>query len=229
MLQIDYTLIPLSADDHRLVDAEVARRIQAGEVPRLDKSNFGRVVVLNPDPVQTTHHVPDDLRANLRRIMLHTTEGPTDLRPDRLLHELLDSEDPLHILIIELKTPFAYFSEFLESLPKLRERYPDIGVILNTDQAHALEKLQEPMARGGRLLQLNYSDARGTIEIENPGELTQIISKTPDPVSLSVPFFGQIRLMLDDSDQPTAFNLDSLRKLQSRFGVGEAKEVDMGG
>ncbi|MCZ6532706.1 MAG: hypothetical protein O7A08_07045 [SAR324 cluster bacterium] len=229
MLQIDYTLIPLSADDHRLVDAEVARRIQAGEVPRLDKSNFGRVVVLNPDPVQTTHHVPDDLRANLRRIMLHTTEGPTDLRPDRLLHELLDSEDPLHILIIELKTPFAYFSEFLESLPKLRERYPDIGVILNTDQAHALEKLQEPMARGGRLLQLNYSDARGTIEIENPNELTQIISKTPDPVSLSVPFFGQIRLMLDGSDQPTAFNLDSLRKLQSQFGVGEAKEVDMGG
>ena len=228
MLVIDYSLIPLSPEDRQMVDDAVSHRIRSGEAPKLDKSEFGRVVVLNPDPVQTIHHIPDDLRANLRRIMVHTMEGPTVLRSERLLEELLDSDDPLHVLIIELKSEFAQFAAFLDCIPKLRQRYPDMAVFLNSGQTRALEVLQDPMVQGERILQLNYPDARGTVEILDPNELTQVISESTEPVGFSVPFFSQIRLKLEDSTEPAAFNLDSLRGLHGRFGVGAAREVDVG-
>lgn len=131
MLEIDYSLIPLSGEDRKAVDTDVAAQLSAGVVPKIEKSHFGRVVVLNPDPVQTTHQVPDDLRAHLRRIMQHTTEGQIELRPERLLRELLQPEEPLHVLIIEFKTKFTHMAAFLDCIPQLRQRYPDLGVFLH--------------------------------------------------------------------------------------------------
>ena len=122
MLEIDYSLIPLSDEDWRLVDEEITRKLRAGEVPRIDKTHFGRVVVLNPDPVQTVHQIPDDLRAQMRRIMVPTTEGPLSLDAERLFRDITDSEEPLHFLIVELKSKFANFPDFLRYLPRLRRR-----------------------------------------------------------------------------------------------------------
>lgn len=229
MQEIDYSLIPLSADDRRAVDEEVARQLSAGKIPKIEKSHFGRVVVLNPDPVQTTHHVSDDLRAHLRRILLHTSEGSTHLRPERLFQELEEPDEPLHILIIELKNEFGYLKDFLEYIPRLRERYPDVGVFLNTDQATAIAKFADIVSDGKRLLQLFYSDARGTIEIEDPAELSQVVADVPDPVTFATPFFSQIRLKLPDSKEPAAFNLDTLRSLAPKYGVGKIKEIELGG
>lgn len=229
MLEIDYSLIPLSGEDRHAVDKEVARQLAAGIVPKLDKSHFGRVVVLNPDPVQTTHHISDDLRAYLRRSLQHTTEGQTNLRADRLLRDLEEPEEPLHILILELKNDFGYLKDFMECLPRLRQRYPDIGVFLNTDQATAMARLPEMMGNGAKFLQLFYPDARGTIEIDDPGELSQVISDVPDPVVFSIPFFSQIRLNLPDSKEPVAFNLDSLRSLAPQYGSGKVREIDLAG
>ena len=69
MLQVDFALIPLSAEDRRKVDEEVAAKISSGNIPPLDKSESGRLVVLNPDPVQTTHHSIFGIPAKAARLV----------------------------------------------------------------------------------------------------------------------------------------------------------------
>ncbi|MCH7478491.1 MAG: hypothetical protein IIA14_10365, partial [SAR324 cluster bacterium] len=229
MLEIDYSLIPLSDEDRKLVDEEITRKLREGEVPRIDKTHFGRVVVLNPDPVQTVHHVPDDLRAHMRRIMVPTMEGPLSLGAERLFQELTDPEEPLHFLIVELKSKFTHFPEFLRYLPRLRRRYPSLGVFLATDRATLLEKLRELMTEGRIRLDLVYPDARGVVELADPAELGETLSAQEEPVTFATPFFSQIRLMIGPENRPVVHNLDTLRRLHSQFGVGEAKEIDVGG
>ncbi|MEE8397218.1 MAG: hypothetical protein V3S29_14270 [bacterium] len=229
MFEIDYSLIPLTDQDRVAVDQAVARRLRDGAAPTLNPADSGRLVVLNPDPVQTVHHVPDSLRGHLRRTLVHTTEGHLDLRPGKILAELIGAEGPLHILVVELKSRFAHFGGFLELVSDLRKRFPDIGIFLSADLPTTLAKLQETLAEGGGVLELTYDDARGTVEITDPKELAQVVSNQTAPVSFSVPFFTQIRLNLEGDGKPVVFNLDTLRRLHPRFGYGEQKEVDLGG
>ncbi len=67
MLQIDDTIIPLTEEDRQTIETDVRQRLNAGERPEIGKAHHGRIAVVNPDPVQTMHQVPDDLRTPLRR------------------------------------------------------------------------------------------------------------------------------------------------------------------
>ncbi len=96
MLQIDYSIIPLTDEDRRAIDEVISAKIESGEVPHIDKSHHGRVVVLNPDAVQTVHHVPDELRAPLRRSIHATMEASLPLGAERLFRGLVEEEGPLY-------------------------------------------------------------------------------------------------------------------------------------
>ncbi|MCZ6749935.1 MAG: hypothetical protein O7D96_11615, partial [SAR324 cluster bacterium] len=203
-------------------------KIESGEVPHIDKSHHGRVVVLNPDAVQTVHHVPDELRAPLRRSIHATMEASLPLGAERLFRGLVEEEGPLFFLIIELESEFKHFSDFLDYIPKLREHYPNLSVFLAGTLPNLIEKLKQGLAVQGSTLQLNYADARGTVEITDGEELNQIASEPSQPPSFDSPFFSQIRLQLAEGQKPIAFNLDTLRKLQPQFGYGKPEDVDVG-
>lgn len=224
MLQIDYSLIPLSDEDNSQIEKDVAKRLAAGEMPKLNRSHAGRLVVLNPDPVQTTHHVPDSLRNYLRRVMLHVTEGPIKRPAEKIFKDLVESEEPLQILVIEQKNPFPHFGEVLNFLPALKKRFPNLGVFLSGDLPDCLSRFKEIMETEGLLAQLTYPDARGTIDIDDPAEFSQVITEEQKPVELKIPFFSQIRLALEDENRPVVYNLDTLKRLQTRYGYGEVKE-----
>ena len=228
MLQIDYSIIPLTDEDRHAIDEVISAKIESGEVPHIDKSHHGRVVVLNPDAVQTVHHVPDDLRAPLRRSIHATMEASLPLGAERLFRGLVQEEGPLYFLIIELESEFKHFAGFLDYIPKLREHYPNLSVFLTGTLPHVIEKLQQALAVQGSTLQLSYADARGIVEITDGEELNQIASEQKQAPSFDSPFFSQIRLQLAEGQKPIAFNLDTLRKLQSQFGYGTPEEVDVG-
>lgn len=229
MLEIDYSLIPLGDKDRESVLQDVRRRIKAGVVPALDKSKGGRVVVVNPDPVQTTHHIPDELRTVIRRIMVQTTEGSTSLRAERIFADIIASDEPIVALVIELQSDFEHLSAFLDYIPELRRRYPDMGVFLSGTIPNAIEKLRQVLAAGKATLVLSYPDARGTVDIDDPNELNQAVSKEQDAVTFTVPFFSQLRIVMEKNAKPVPVNIDTLRRLHPVFGVGEAKEIDIGG
>jgi hypothetical protein len=229
MLEIDYSLVALDEKDRAAIVAEVARKIKAGVVPALDKNKPSRVVILNPDPVQTAHHVPDDLRVQIRRGMVSTTEGALPLRADRLFSEVVSGIEPLVALVIEVQTEFPALSEFLDYIPVLRARFPDCAVFVNGTLPNVMDKLRQVLTAGRATLLLSYADARGTLEIDDPNELSQAASQTEQGLSFNVPFFSQIRVITDKSGKASAYNFESLRKLHPLFGHGEAKEVDLGG
>ncbi|HUJ74228.1 MAG TPA: hypothetical protein VL359_05185, partial [bacterium] len=229
MLEIDYSLVPLGDKDREYIAREVARRLKAGVAPELDRSRPGRVVVVNPDPVQTEHHVPDSLRAQLRRTMLNTAEGSIALRPERLVGDILQAPEPVTVLIIEVQEAFEHLPGFLDYLPLLRAVYPDMAVFLSGTAGHLTQKLAQVLAAGNNTLVVRYGDARGTLEITDPAELSQTLIQDADVLTTSTPFFSQVRLVLERGKPPVALNLDSLRRLHPVLGFGEAKEVDVGG
>jgi len=229
MLEIDYALVTLDESERSAIAGEVARKLKSGVVPPLDKSRPGRVAVLNPDPVQTTHHIPDDLRVQLRRSLIGTTEGSLPLRADRLFADVVAGEEPLAALVIEVQTDFAAFPEFLDYLPALRRAFPDCAVFLNGTAPNILAKLRQALAAGNASVAISYADARGTLDIEDPAELTQAVSESEESVTFGYPFFSQLRLIVDKGAKPVAFSFDGLKKLHPLFGQGEAKEVDLGG
>ncbi len=229
MLEIDYSLIPLGEKDRETVLQEVLRKLKAGAVPTVDKSKGGRVVVVNPDPVQTTHHIPDDLRTIVRRIMIQTAEGSSTLRAERLFADIMHTDEPIVALVIELQSDFQYLSPFLDYIPELRRRYPDMGVFLYGTLPNTMEKMRQLLSDGKATLVLSYADARGTIDIDDANELNPAVKRTQDEVTFTVPFFSQLRIVVEKNGKPIPVNLDTLRRLHPVFGVGEAKEIDIGG
>ena len=192
MLHIDYSLIPLSDEDQDAIDLVVARRLEKGEIPHIDKSHHGRLVVLNPDAVQTIHHVPDELRTPLRRTLHSTAEGAIPTPAKKLFRDITDAEDTVHLLIIELESRFVHFQDFLDYIPRLRAQYPDLAIYIVGRIGQLIEKFQESLRSGGATLSLNYPDARGKIEITDPNELDQIVSENQEPPYFSFPSFPQL-------------------------------------
>jgi hypothetical protein len=229
MLHIDYSIIPLTEEDRQAIRRVVQARIESGQLPQIEKSHHGRVAVVNPDAVQTVHHVPDELRTPLRRALHSTSEGAIPISAERIYKGLIEGEGPLYVLILELESEFKHLPEFLDYLPQLRERYPDLGMFLVGGLQRIMEALRTALAQGGTALRVTYPDARGTVEISDAGELTQVQGDQKEPPSFSLPFFSQIRLALREGQKPIAFSLDTLRKLHGHFGAGEIKEIDMGG
>lgn len=229
MLLIDYSIIPLTDEDRLAIRKTVRERIEAGQLPVVQKNHYGRAAVVNPDAVQTVHHIPDELRTPLRRALHAANEGALPLSAERVYKGLIEGEGPLYFTIIELESPFKHMQEFLDYLPRLNARYPDMAVFLVGALPLVVETLQGAMAKPGTKLKLHYSDGRGLVEINDPAELDQVQSEQKEAPSFSLPFFSQIRLALAEGQKPIAFNLDSMRRLHAHFGTGEAKEIDMGG
>ncbi len=109
MLEIDYSLIPLTEADQALLREEVSRKIKEGNVPKPDRTVDGRIVVLNPDLVQTVHQITDELRPRLRRIMLPAQRGSTHLPALELFNAISESDELLYLIIIELQSDFRFF------------------------------------------------------------------------------------------------------------------------
>ena len=229
MLLIDYSIIPLTNEDRLAIRKAVRDRIEAGQLPVIQKSHHGRVAIVNPDAVQTVHHLPDELRTPLRRAMHATSEGALPMSAQRVYEGLIEGEGPLYFIIVELESQFKHLQEFLDYLPRLSARYPDMAVFLVGPLPLVMETLQGALSIPGAKIELHYSDARGVIGINDPTELDQVQSDQKEPPSFSLPFFSQIRLSLAEGQKPISFNLDTLRKLHGHFGAGEAKEIDMGG
>ncbi|MDH4121617.1 MAG: hypothetical protein OEV94_07925 [Deltaproteobacteria bacterium] len=228
MLQIDDSLITLDKADQEKVAKEVLRKIREGVQPELDKSKYGRVVVVNPDPVQTEHHIPDELRAPLRRIMVNAHEGATQLPASRMYEAIISQPDPVYALVIETQSEFRAFHDFLSYLPRLRARYPMMAAFLSGKLTDLLAKLQESLEFHDYTLSLIYPDARGVLDIEDPAELSQAHAEKEEMPSFAMPFFSQIRILTKDG-KAASFNMESIRKLHGMYGVGESREVEVGG
>jgi hypothetical protein len=229
MLDIDYSLIPLDTRDREEIQEDIAQKINAGLTPSLDKTRGGRVIVINPDPVQTAHPISDDLRTVLRRITVTTAEGAIVTKAERIFADILASNEPVSALVIEVLGTFAQMDAFLDYIPDLRRRYPDMGVFLHGTTAGIMERLRQLVATKRANLVLSYADARGTVDISDPEEMGLAVKADQDAVTFATPFFSQLRIVVEKNTAPTAVNLDSLRRLHSVFGLGDAKEIDIGG
>ncbi|MBI4083516.1 MAG: hypothetical protein HY423_12995 [Candidatus Lambdaproteobacteria bacterium] len=229
MLEIDYSLITLTVPEQAAIRREVEFLLKKGVVPPLDKANVGRVVVVNPSAVQTVHHIPDGLRTYLRRIMVATTEGPASIPAARLIQQITESDENLFALVVELHSEFPALGEFLSLVPELRRRYPDAAVFLTGPLPKVLESFQRLLAEGGHVIALTYPDSRGTVELDDPAELSQMSSAEVQAVTFGAPFFSQIRVVLKEGTPPIPLNIDTLRRLHGQFGHGEIREIDLGG
>lgn len=228
MLEIDYSLIPLTEADQALLREEVSRKIKEGNVPKPDRSVDGRIVVLNPDLVQTAHQITDDLRPRLRRIMLPAQRGSTHLPALELFTTISESDERLYILIIELQSDFRFFSDFLDFIPRLRRENPEMTVFLSGSMTHLREKFHQILSAGGASLVVEYAGEMETVEISDPEVFIERVTTQEQEISLSIPFFTEVRLLLVKGGKPISFNLVTLRKLHSVLGHGEAKEVEVG-
>jgi hypothetical protein len=228
MLEIDYALVPMSDVDHEMVRKEVAQRVELGQIPPPDHKVDGRVVVLNPDPVQTVHQISDDLRPRLRRIMMPAQEGSTHLSAERIYRAIAESDERLYLIIIELQSEFRSLSSFLDYLPRLRQDFPELAVFLSGSLHNLREKFHQVLAAGDATLVLDFPGERGAVEIASAEAFVERITTQEQVVSYATPFFTEIRLNLDKSGRPIPFNLLSLRKLHPVLGHGEAQEVEVG-
>ena len=229
MLQIDYSLITLTDKDWEIVRREVQAKLRQGIVPEISKNMHGRVVVVNPDPVQTDHHLPDNLRAPLRRLLVHTQEGPVAIPAARLVDSVCEGEEQLFGLIIEVQSDFKNLHDFLAYIPRLRKKYPRMAVFILGLTPNMLAKMREVLDPKDIILMLHYQDARGTIEIEDGAEISQAKAEREESPTFDLPFFSQIRVALPNQPKPVAMNLDTLKKLHPTYGVGVVREAETGG
>ena len=228
MLEIDYSLIPLTEADQALVREEVSNKIKEGNVPKPDRSVDGRIVVLNPDLVQTYHQITDELRPRLRRIMMPAQQGSTHLPAERLFNAITESDERLYLIIIELQSDFRYFSDFMDFIPRLRKENPEMAVFLSGSMTHLREKFHQILSSGGASLVVEFPEEKEPVEISDPEVFMERVTTQEKEVSLSIPFFTEIRILLQKGGKPISFNLVTLRKLHSVLGHGEAKEVEVG-
>ena len=228
MLEIDYSLIPLTEADQALVREEVSNKIKEGNVPNPDRSVDGRIVVLNPDLVQTVHQITDELRPRLRRIMLAAQQGTTHLPAERLFNAITESDERLYLIIIELQSDFRFFSDFMDFIPRLRKENPEMAVFLSGSMTHLREKFHQILSNGGASLVVEFPEVKESVEISDPDVFFERVTSQEQEVSLSIPFFTDIRILLQKVSKPISFNLVTLRKLHSVLGHGEAKEVEVG-
>ncbi|MCH9045474.1 MAG: hypothetical protein IIA40_05155 [SAR324 cluster bacterium] len=228
MLDIDYSLVPMTEADHELVRDEVVRRVRAGEVPAPDRSLNGRIVVLNPDPVQTVHQISDDLRPRLRRILLPAQNGSTHLTAEHLFKAISESEERLYVLIIELQSEFRSLAAFLDYVPRLRLDFPELAVYLSGNLQNLREKLRQVLTDKSATLVLDFPEGAGRVEIDDPEEFARQVTTQEQEIAFSTPFFTEIRLVLKEGAKAIPFNLITLRKLHPIFGHGKAEEVEVG-
>lgn len=228
MLDIDYSLVPMTSEDRRLVQEEVDLRVENDEIPPPERSVNGRVILLNPDPVQTIHQISDELRPRLRRVMMPTQEGSNHLSAEQLFQHISDSDERLYLIIIELQSEFRSLSTFLDYLPRLRRDYPELSIFLSGSLLHLREKFSAVLAGGKSALVLEYPGGEDPVEFTDAEDFNKRVSTREQEVSLSTPFFTEIRLNLDGSGRSVSMTLLTLRKLQSVLGHGEPQTVEVG-
>ena len=228
MLQIDYSLLKLSESDEARILKEIRERIDRGQLPAVERALSGRVVVVNPDPVQTVHQIPDELRPRLRRILMSSQEGSRHLKPEDLILPLQDTTEPLYTLILEVQSEFRSLVPFLELLPKVREAHPELVLLMLGTVPHLMACFQKILEDGRSTLVLHRpADAR-PVEIHDAKQLAKVVSIQDSSISFTLVFFSQIRLALDRSGKLNTFNVSSLRSLHPVFGHGAVVEMEIG-
>ncbi|MBI3993950.1 MAG: hypothetical protein HY342_11805 [Candidatus Lambdaproteobacteria bacterium] len=221
MLEIDYGLIPLSKEDQASIGRAVRARLLQGQAPALDRSQGGRVVVVNPDSIlQPQHQIPDHLRTQLRRVVLLAVEGSTVIRAPRLIERILASDEPLFAVIVELYADFAEFPAFLDGLLQVQAAYPAAPIYFSGPREKVVSHLQRLLGEGGRQLGFVYDDPRGTISVTTSEELPLEFKGPPElnERTLDEPFFQKIRIRLDGQEAPVVCTPASLRRLHPVFG-----------
>jgi hypothetical protein len=174
------------------------------------------------------HQIPDDLRPRLRRIMMPAQEGSTHLSAAHLFQRIVESDERLYVIVMELQSEFRSLSAFLDYLPRLRDRYPELAVYLSGTLPDLRNTLRQVLASGGATLVLEYEGGQRVEEIESAEVFDRRITTQEQVVTYATPFFTDIRMVLEKGGKPIPFNLLSLRKLHPLFGHGEAVEVEVG-
>ena len=232
MLEIDFGLIPLSEDDQASINRVVRARLLQGQAPALDRSQGGRVIVVNPDSIlQPLHQIPDHLRTLLRRVMLLTVQGSTVIRAPSLIKRILSSEEPLFAVIIELYAEFAEFPAFLKGLSQVQAAYPDARIYFSGPREQVVSHLHRLLGDGTQQLQFVYDDPRGTINVTQPDELPLQIKGPPElsERTLGEPFFQKIRIKLEGHEAPVVCTPVSLRRLHPVLGCEPVYQEEAAG
>lgn len=227
MLNIDYALVPFTHEDREQAEQEIAERIDSGRVPQTKRGQEGRVVVLNPDPVQTDHQVPDELRPFLRRIMMPCQEGSLHLKAEKIFNQIKEPADPLYVIVLELESEFRELVPFLDCINRLRAQHPQLKLVLSGHIDHLIHKFHQILEDSHNTLLLNRMGGKNAVEVDSKEALDGIISTQEDQVVFSTPFFSQLRIATHGGKETQTYNLSQLKSLFPIFGVGEAVEVQV--
>ena len=228
MLEIDYDLIPLDATSLAQIasDAEILAR--RGKVPPLSHSNFGRVVVVNPNQGFDLHHVPDDLRKPLRRIFVPVFQGARPLHGKALIDAVHQgSDEELYALVLELHSEFPALLEFLRHLPDLRSMHPRCQVILHADLLLFYNMLEAVIGEEGAFAELYFEHEPQPIPVRNLQALGNVLVDLPRYPTFNAPFFEALKINVGGTSE--WYTLQQLRRLYRQFGMGNVEELGLQG
>lgn len=228
MLDIDYDLIPLeqTASEQVVRDARVLAR--RGRVPTLSSANLGRLVVVNPNQGYALHHVPDDLRKPLRRVMMPIQEGSRVLTAARLVEEIADSSDEtLHAVIVEAHSDFPNLPDLLRTLPLLAKRMPRCQFLLHVEMPRLYSLLESQLSQPGTFCDLYFDHDGAPLRITGTQVLGRMLMDLPRYPTFNRPFFSEVKVRV--GNQSEWFDLESVRRLYRTYGVGNVDELDITG
>ncbi|MBI4082789.1 MAG: hypothetical protein HY423_09280 [Candidatus Lambdaproteobacteria bacterium] len=228
MLEIDYDLIPLSAELGRRAAERAEALARRGKVPPLSPSAAGKVVVVNPNQGYTIHHIPDELRKPLRRMLVPVYSGSTPLNGQLLLEQVQENpQERLYQIVIELHSDFPTLGGFLQLLPELVQRNPRCRLMLHGDMVRIFALIEELIGRTGAVCLLRFDHHPERLALRTPADLGGLIAHLPRYPTLPVPFFSHLRLKVGDQEE--TFTLEGLKRLYRLYGVGNIDELDVTG
>ncbi len=144
MLEIDYSLFPLSEEEYEQISVRAESLARRGKVPPLSPASYGRVVVINPYEGHTLHHVPDDLRRPLRRAMLPFYKASKALTGGQLVKDILEStEEQVYQVVFELYSKFPHALSFLREISRVKKKYPQCRLLMHGEMVRFQELLKE--------------------------------------------------------------------------------------
>ena len=228
MIEIDYDLIPLSEDKQQQIARDARLLASRGKVPPILASDYGRLVVVNPNQGFTIHHVPDELRKPLRRQLLPVYDGSNAVPGQALLEKILEhSEEPLRAVLIELHSPFPTAGELVARFPEVLARNPECRFLIHGDLNRVTSLLQQLMTAEQARCRLWFHACDTSIDLIGPDSLADMFVDLPKYPTLPAPFFESLRIKLGGKAE--WFDLAGIKKLYRLFGVGNIGELDVSG
>ncbi|MCZ6647465.1 MAG: hypothetical protein O7B79_14650 [SAR324 cluster bacterium] len=228
MLEIDYSLFPLSEEEHEQISARAESLARRGKAPPLSPASYGRVVVINPYEGHTLHHVPDDLRRPLRRAMLPVYKASKALTGGQLVKDILEStEEQVYQVVFELYSKFPHALSFLREISRVKKKYPQCRLLMHGEMVRFQELLKEILSENGASCDLLFDHFEGAISLRSVDQIENVLAELPRYPTVSKPFFSHLHISQGDKGQNYSF--EELRHLYRQFGVGHIEELDISG